>query len=475
MRLCPLRRPLGSSEAHVLRSPVFDVQPSAMSSSTVLGVFVLVRHGDRQGFYQDPTTYAASHTSITPLGNAQEFALGDALRQLYLNESSPSHVQNMNAGLFNDSQVWMRADAGDEGGVIFDSAVSLSQGLWPATSAYNTTLANGTTITGPLAGYQTIPIESVESTNDVSLEGFTSCTTFNTDVSAFYNSSEFNAKKQEAQSFLSQLPPYLDGRPATLQNMWNVFDYMNVNSIHNADFARALPSTFLAQARDLANWHEYNTFSSEQLDGIGNIAGRTVVPSMLTGLSRIANASDPLSFMVEAISYKPFISLFNMTGAVQANSGLAGVVNYASAWALEVRQPSGGGPPVLRFNFKNGTDDEFRTYSFLGYGSDSDVPLSTFMNTLAPAAVNTTAQWCGVCGNSQDRGCGLLAQASAAAKPDQPISPVGAGFLGAGLALVVALLVLGVLTLLGMLTFGKGKRARKIQGEKSKGMDSESV
>lgn len=45
---------------------------------------------------------------------------------------------------------------------------------------------------------------------------------------------------------------------------------MNVESIHDAQFASALPNTFLAQARDLANWHEYGVFSSPRLDGIGN-------------------------------------------------------------------------------------------------------------------------------------------------------------------------------------------------------------
>jgi hypothetical protein len=45
---------------------------------------------------------------------------------------------------------------------------------------------------------------------------------------------------------------------------------MNVESIHNATFADQLPPTYLAQARDLANWHEYYVFSSPELDGIGN-------------------------------------------------------------------------------------------------------------------------------------------------------------------------------------------------------------
>ncbi len=47
---------------------------------------------------------------------------------------------------------------------------------------------------------------------------------------------------------------------------------MNVQSIHNATFAQNLPDHYLAQARDLANWHEYNVFSDSTFDGIGNSA-----------------------------------------------------------------------------------------------------------------------------------------------------------------------------------------------------------
>ncbi|KAA1473804.1 phosphoglycerate mutase-like protein [Dentipellis sp. KUC8613] len=454
---------------------------SSPSDSTVLGVVLLIRHGDRQGFYQDPNTYDASATAITPLGNQQEVQLGGLLRSLYFDPSSSSHISNTNLGLFNVSQVQIRADAGDEGGVIYDSAVSLTQGLWPPSNAYNTTLANGTTVTGPMGGYQYIPIESVESSNDVSLEGFTSCGTFNNATTEFYASPEFKQKADESQTFLSELPPYLDGRPVTLQNMWNIFDYMNVNSIHNANFSKTLPPTFLAQARDLANWHEYNTFTSPQLSGIENIAGRTVLPSMITGIQRIANGSDPLAFVLEAISYKPFLSLFNMTGATEANPDLANIVEYAAAWALEVRQPASGGEPVLRFNFKNGTTDTFHTYGFLG--SSGDVPVSTFINTLAPPAVNTTAQWCSVCSNTKDRGCGLLAAASAqgaqsaSASHHQRISPVGAGFLGAGLTVAVFLMVFAALGFLGFLTFGKRRAHREPKaGEKgAKGSDHGSV
>ena len=38
------------------------------SSSDVIGVVIMARHGDRRGYYQSPDTYTASDTTITPLG-----------------------------------------------------------------------------------------------------------------------------------------------------------------------------------------------------------------------------------------------------------------------------------------------------------------------------------------------------------------------------------------------------------------------
>ncbi|KAJ6620736.1 histidine phosphatase superfamily [Mycena sp. CBHHK59/15] len=426
---------------------------SAASDSKVLGVVILARHGDRAGFYQSPTTYAATFTTITPLGTEQEFQLGQHLRSLYLNASSPSNIAGVNGTLVNQTQIDARADAGGERGVIYDSSVALLQGLFPANTNYTTTLSNGTTVTGALSGYQARDFffQSVEPNNDITLEGWTSCGAFDDSTAAFYNSTEFAQKQTESAPFLNSLKQYLDGRPVTLENMWNIYDFMNVQSIHSAAFAQALPPTYLAQALTLASWHEYGVFTSPQLDGIGNIAGRAILPPILTSLASIANSSDPLKLAYQAISYKPFLSLFNMTGASQQNPELAGIVNYAAAVALEVRQPSAGGELVLRFNFKNGTGADFVTYNFLN--GSGDVPLSTF-----PAVINTTADWCTVCNNNKDRGCGALAlaasQASAAA-------PVGAGFLGAGLTLAVVMAMFGVLAFLGMLSIGRGRYKKR--------------
>jgi prostatic aicd phosphatase len=122
--------------------------------SQVLGVVVVSRHGDRRGFYQDPKTYTPSNTEITPLGNQQSFQLGEYLRSRYLTPSSPHFIQNISSGLVEPDQLLIRADAGGEAGVIYNSAMSTMQGMWPADISYNETLANGTVVVGPLNGYQ---------------------------------------------------------------------------------------------------------------------------------------------------------------------------------------------------------------------------------------------------------------------------------------------------------------------------------
>ena len=130
---------------------------------------------------------------------AQEFILGGLLRSLYFDVNSTSYIKGISPSTapVDSMQVHLVADAGDEGGVIFNSAVALSQGLWPATRAPNATLANGTTVNSPLGGYQylissfsvflpapslannesgvSFIVESVMPSADVSFEGWTSC------------------------------------------------------------------------------------------------------------------------------------------------------------------------------------------------------------------------------------------------------------------------------------------------------------
>ena len=123
------------------------------------------------------------------------------------------------------------------------------------------------------------------------------------------------------------------------------------------------------------------------------------MPSIFTSLTRIANASDTLKIALNEISYKPFISFFNVTEASATDPSLAGIggpfpacfrssytsdspaVDYASVVALEVHAGDGNLGPTVNARFKNGTTDA-SLHDIALFGERS-VPLSRFISTLA--------------------------------------------------------------------------------------------
>jgi prostatic aicd phosphatase len=152
---------------------------------SLIGVVLIARHGDREGYYQSPSrcvrlspsfrrtdrarSYEASDTRITPLGSVQTYRSGLGIRQRYLNDNAAFSGLTVEQVDFKaeyvpgeprksaGADVWHSAA---EGQVIVDSTNSFAQGLFPANAAGETiTLANGTNVTSPLGGYVYVPIE----------------------------------------------------------------------------------------------------------------------------------------------------------------------------------------------------------------------------------------------------------------------------------------------------------------------------
>lgn len=190
-----------------------------------------------------------------------------------------------------------------------------------------------------------------------------------------------------------------------------------------------------------------------------------MLPSIMTGIQDIANSSNPVKFVFEGISYKPFISLFNMTDVAETYPQLQGIVNYASSIAFEVRNGSSPTDPMLRLLFKNGTNDTFNTYNM--FGQQGDIPFSMFQSKLAFSAINSTAEWCVVCSNTEDRGCGTCNNPTlaAAAATEQAgtghhhtVSPPVAGLIGAAVTAAVFVFALAALAACGLVNFGGAQR-----------------
>lgn len=83
------------------------------------------------------------------------------MRSQFLNPNSARHIDGIAVDVVDDRQVLVRADNGGEGGAIVDSAVALLQGLYPPTPNSRANLANGTTVVGPMGGYQYVPGQSL--------------------------------------------------------------------------------------------------------------------------------------------------------------------------------------------------------------------------------------------------------------------------------------------------------------------------
>ncbi|KAH9915503.1 phosphoglycerate mutase-like protein [Fomitopsis serialis] len=367
-----------------------------MSHPEVLGVVVLARNGDRTEAYQHPITYQPGPTLSTPLGEVQSHQLGVTLRNTYLSAENPSHIRGIRTDLIDLAQVHVRVKVGAEGPAVFDSATALLQGLFPPNPANRELLANETEVIAPLGGYQYVPVETVEPSNDRSLESWTDCPAFEEHVKNVQASSEFKEVGKSASRFFSDIRDFIFGRPASMENAYNMWDYVSTELVHNRTYAHRLPPTYVEQARALADYRENLVFSDPDMAGIGNIAGRTAMSSMVDALQRIAFNGDPLQFMLIATTYQPFISIFHMTDVVQSHPELAAIPDFASAMAIELRRARA--PDVrdfLRFKFKNGTSENFETIHVFGH--QEDIPLTEFIYRLENSLVSSNREWARAC------------------------------------------------------------------------------
>ncbi|KAF9236147.1 histidine phosphatase superfamily [Melanogaster broomeanus] len=372
--------------------------------SKVLGVLILARNGDRREYHQDPYTYAPSLTESTSLGAVESFQLGSYLRSTYLDSSSPLHIRDMPLDPSHPippNQVHVHAKSGGEGAAIFDSSIALLQGMFPPTPLNRLSLANGSTIASPLGGYQYVPVQMATEGGDLIFEPWIDCKAFKKHVTEVYASEEFKETTKDAQPFFGAVHDYMFGRSTTLENIWNVFDYMNTQLIYNQTFAFRLPPTLIEQARGFANYKENAVFSAKDLGSIGNLAGRTILSPIIKSLERIAFDDDPLRVLLMETSYQPFVSLFHMLDMVSGKSELSGIPNYASALSFELlRGPAPELRDFVRVKFKNGTHDaEFQTVHLFGH-PEAMVPVTEFIYRLEHNVIADEKQWSSACSTS---------------------------------------------------------------------------
>lgn len=176
-----------------------------LTNETVLGVYMFHRHGDRTPKILPPS-------NLTDLGYREVFQSGEYYRSRYIDNNAPYRISGINTDLVMQSQIQASAPLDD---VLQNSATGFLQALYPPVGGPLDTeeLANGTTVTAPMDGYQLIPVALVESgsgSEDSSwLQSTSAC--YNAEISSndYFTSSAYNKLYQSTQGFYKRLLPIL--------------------------------------------------------------------------------------------------------------------------------------------------------------------------------------------------------------------------------------------------------------------------
>ena len=177
-------------------------------SETVLGVYMFHRHGDR-------TPKSLTPVNLTDLGYRQVYTSGQYYRSRYIDSSSALRISGINTDEVYEDQLQASAplDA-----VLQNSAQGFLQALYPPVGSdaatASETLADGSTVTAPMDGYQLIPINLVESgsgSEDSSwLQSTRDCYRAELSSNAYFESNQYNQLLESTQDFYQNLVPVLE-------------------------------------------------------------------------------------------------------------------------------------------------------------------------------------------------------------------------------------------------------------------------
>ena len=117
------------------------------------------------------------------------------------------------------------------------------QGFYPPNLAVSTeTIANGSVVASPLAGYQYVQVDTVVPQDDVDFEPWTNCNAWTNRTNDFYASAAYKDKEAEQADFFSQLKEseIVGNRTVSLKNAFNFYDYVRVPFPIERLFSKAL-------------------------------------------------------------------------------------------------------------------------------------------------------------------------------------------------------------------------------------------
>ena len=189
---------------------ISSLLPLIQAQETVLGVYIFHRHGDR-------TSKSTPPTSLTDLGYQQVYQSGNFYRSRYVDSNASYPIYGLATDIVKTSQLSVEAPVDT---VLQNSAAGFLQGLYPPVGATLGTqsLANGSSVSAPLNGFQLIPVNSVASAssganseNSGWLQGQSGCNKAIVSSNNYFFSEEYLNKLNSTAGFYSSLLPVVKG------------------------------------------------------------------------------------------------------------------------------------------------------------------------------------------------------------------------------------------------------------------------
>lgn len=448
----------------------------AQAQETVLGAYIFHRHGDRTSKEYPPT-------SLTDLGYTQVYGSGAFYRARYLNDSSVKKIYGISQDIVKLSQINIQAPVDT---VLQNSAQGWLQGLYPpvGTLLASQTLANGTSVSAPLNGYQLIPVNAISSAsssanseNAAWLQGSSGCNNAIISSNNYFVSDDYTSTLTSTKDFYASLLPVVNttfsSADDTYKNAYTIFDYVHVSEIHNASIpsGNLLSDAVLHQLQTRADQHEYN-LAYNSSDPVRAIAGSTLAAQIVQQLNSTITSKSKSSLGVQFGAYNSFLSFFGLAQLPSLSTDFTGIVDYASAMVFELvtnATVTGSLYPSpdqisVRFLFTNGSAayNPLNEYPLFGQQA-TDLPWNTFVSSMNKFAIGNQSSWCSACGNTTGT-CAAASispsapTSSATATSNGGISKAVAGVIGAMVTLAAILGLSTLILLLGGLRVVSKKR-----------------
>ena len=463
---------------------------SASAQETILGVYVLSRHGDR-------TAKSTPPANLTDLGYEEVFTSGTYYRNRYIASDASSRIYGINSDIVRQSQIAASAPLDT---VLQNSATGFLQGLYPPAGSQSI-LRNGTSVKSPLNGYQLIPLAQVStgagSEDQAWLQGSTNCANAQISSNNFFTSDFYMQTKNSSQPLYDSIAPMVNATfPAssvTYKNAYVIWDLLNVASIHNStqqnNLAEYTPNT-ADQLRYLADSHEWN-LAYNASEPIRAVTGSILAAEVLQALNNTISSKGKIKLNVQFGAYAGFQSYFGLANLTIKDSQFFGVPDYTSSmvWELVTNASLANGSwPTndqigVRFLFHNGTTSNIsEPQAFPLFGGSSDViSWNDFVTSTNKFAIGDQKSWCLACGNStgvcaayanNSSGGSASGSSSSGSRPSNKsgggMSLAVAGVIGAFVTLAVVLGIESLILLIGGFRLvGKKKLSGATRSEES--------